>query len=126
MKKEWFAVILLLLVALSAVLNLRYLKSCTQRLDAQVAEAVSQADSGHWAAAEDLARSAMRNWSEMDRYTHIFIRHGIIDEVSNDFCSLLGTLRSKDAGSLFAAQLTLRSHLAELYEMERIKPGSIL
>ena len=126
MKKEWLAVALLLSVTLGAVLNLHYLKSFTEELDDRVEEAVSQAEAGNWAAAEALTLDAVRDWTSMDKYTHVFIRHGEIDAVTDGFCSLLGTLRSQDPGSLFAAQLALRNRLAELYEMERLTPGSIL
>lgn len=126
MKKEWFAVALLVLVALGSFLNLRFLKTFTQELDEQVRYAVSEADSSRWANAENVAVEAMEAWTGMDKYTHIFIRHGSIDEVTDSFCALLGAIRSKDPASLFAAQLALRDRLMELYEMERVTPGSIL
>lgn len=126
MKKEWFAVALLVLVALGSFLNLRFLKAFTQELDEQVRFAVSKAESGRWTDAEGAASEAMEAWTGMDKYTHIFIRHGSIDEVTDSFCSLLGAIRSREPASLFSAQLALRDRLTELYEMERVTPGSIL
>ena len=126
MKKEWLAVALLVSVILGSVLNLRFLKSFTLALDDRVSSAVSEAESGNWSNAEALAAEAMEAWTGMDKYTHVFIRHGEIDAVTDGFCSLLGTIRSRDSGSLYAAQLALRSRLAGLYGMERITPGSVL
>ena len=62
----------------------------------------------------------------MDKYTHVFIRHGEIDAVTDAFCSLLGAIKSRDTSDIFMAQLTLHSRLNELVEMERVTPGSIL
>jgi hypothetical protein len=126
MKKEWFAAALLIGVILGSAFNLRHLKSITGKLDARVEEAVSAADSGNWTLAETLASGILQDWTRMDKYTHIFIRHGEIDAVTDGFCSLLGAMRSNEPGSLYAAQLALRCRLAELYEMERVTPGSIL
>ncbi len=126
MRKEWLAVVLLLSVALCAIMNLRLLKSFTRELDVRVNAAATRAYAGDWAAAEALASDAMRDWSGMDKYTHIFIRHEEIDEVTDGFCSLLGTIRCQDTGALFVTQLVLCNRLAELYEMERLTPGSIL
>lgn len=126
MKKEWLAVAILICVTLGSVLNLRFLKSFTQELDAQIGRAVFEAESENWTTAENMAADAMRDWTGMDKYSHIFIRHGEIDAVTDAFCAFLGTLRSRDTATLFAAQLALRNRLAELYEMERVTPGSIL
>ena len=126
MKKEWFAIALLICVVLGSVLNLRSLQAFTQTLDAQIEKAVIEADAENWTAAELLTEEAMREWEKKDKYTHVFIRHGEIDAVTDAFCALLGTIRSRDHATLFAAQLSLRNRIAELYEMERITPGSIL
>ncbi len=126
MKKEWLAVTLLISVSLGSFLNLRFLRSFTQDLQAQMEEAVEQADLGNWSVADALASQAMEDWTCMDKYTHIFIRHDSIDAVTDGFCSLLGTIRIRDAAALVPIQLMLRGRLTELYEMERVTPGSIL
>ena len=126
MKKEWLAVALLAAVVLGSVLNLRFLKSFTAELDGNVADAVTEADAENWASAETLALRALQDWTDMDKYTHIFIRHGAIDEVTSGFCTLMGTIYAKDLPALYAAQLALHDRLTELYEMERVTPGSIL
>ncbi len=126
MKKEWFALLLLLGIILGSVLNLRFLRNFTQELGQEVAEAAEAGEQERWDAAEELAAVAMERWTEADKYTHVFIRHGEIDAVTDGFCSLLGAIRSQDHGSLYANQIALRSRLLGLYEMERLKPGSIL
>ena len=126
MKKEWLAIALLVLVIVGSCLNLRILKAFIRDLDTQIAESVSEADSGNWPAAESSAIAAMQNWTAMDKYTHIFIRHSSIDEVTDSFCAFLGAIRAKDPAQLLSDQLALRNRLSELYEMERVTPGSIL
>ena len=126
MKKEGLAIAIILCVILGSVLNLRFLKSLIHELDAQISEAVAEAEAENWIAAEALASEGMTHWINMDKYTHIFIRHGEIDAVTDAFCSLLGAIKSRDASEIFKAQLALHSRLNELVEMERVTPGSIL
>ena len=126
MKKEGLAVAIILFVILGSVLNLRYLKSFIHDLDVQTNEAVSEAEAENWITAEELASDVMMQWIKMDKYTHVFIRHGEIDAVTDAFCSLLGAIKSRDTSEIFTAHLTLHSRLNELVEMERVTPGSIL
>ena len=126
MKKEGLAITIILFVILGSVLNLRYLKSLIHELDTQTNEAVSEAEAENWTTSEALASDVMMQWMKMDKYTHVFIRHGEIDAVTDAFCSLLGAIKSRDTSDIFMAQLTLHSRLNELVEMERVTPGSIL
>ena len=126
MKKEYLAFAIILSVILGSILNLHYLKSFTQELEGQISEAMSEAEAENWTAAEALASEAMKRWMKMDKYTHVFIRHGEIDAMTDAFCSLIGTVRSQDASAVYAAQLLLHCRLNELVEMERVTPGSIL
>ena len=126
MKKEGLAITIILCVILGSVLNLRYLTSLIHELDAQTNEAVSEAEEENWTTSEALASDVMMQWMKMDKYTHVFIRHGEIDAVTDAFCSLLGAIKSRDTSDIFMAQLTLHSRLNELVEMERVTPGSIL
>ena len=65
MKKEWFAIALLICVVLGSVLNLRSLQAFTQTLDAQIEKAVIEADAENWTAAESLTEEAMREVQEV-------------------------------------------------------------
>lgn len=126
MKKEGLAITIILFVILGSVLNLRYLTSLIHELDAQTNKAVSEAEAENWTTSEALASDVMMQWMKMDKYTHVFIRHGEIDAVTDAFCSLLGAIKSRETSDIFMAQLTLHSRLNELVEMERVTPGSIL
>ena len=126
MKKEGLAITIILFVILGSVLNLRYLTSLIHELAAQTNKAVSEAEAENWTTSEALASDVMMQWMKMDKYTHIFIRHGEIDAVTDAFCSLLGAIKSRDTSDIFMAQLTLHSRLNELVEMERVTPGIIL
>ena len=126
MKKEWFALLLLLAVILGSVLNLRFLRGFTDDLERRVSAAWTAAEAEDWATAEEMAAETMDLWTDSDKYTHVFIRHGEIDAVTDAFCSFMGAIRSRDGSSIYAAQLALISHLSGIYEMERLTPGSIL
>ena len=126
MKKEGLAITIILFVILGSVLNLRYLTSLIHELDAQTNKAVSEAEAENWTTSEAVASDVMMQWMKMDKYTHVFIRHGEIDAVTDAFCSLLGAIKSRETSDIFMAQLTLHSRLNELVEMERVTPGSIL
>ena len=126
MKKEWFALLLLSAVILGSVLNLRFLRGFTAELEERVAEACTEAEEENWAQAEEKAAEAMTRWTGSDKYTHVFIRHGEIDAVTDGFCTLIGAVRSRDQSAVYAARLALCSRLAGIYEMERLTPGSIL
>ena len=52
MKKEWFALLLLLGIILGSVLNLRFLRNFTQELGQEVAEAAEAGEQERWDAAE--------------------------------------------------------------------------
>ena len=107
-------------------MNLRYLKSLSGDLTQSVVSASAEAELGNWEKAEAQASAAMDRWTRSDKYTHVFIRHGEIDAITEDFCALLGAIRSRDTGELYASRLSLVSRLENLYEMERFKAGSIL
>ena len=126
MKKEWFALLLLSGVILGSILNLRFLRGFTAELEDQVTDACTAAEGGNWAQAEEQAAEAMARWTGSDKYTHIFIRHGEIDAVTDAFCTFIGAIRSRNPDSLYSARLALSAHLAGIYEMERLTPGSIL
>ena len=126
MKKEGFALILLMAVILGSFLNLRYIRRFTGGLELEVREAWEAAQEEDWPLAEKRAAGSMERWTGADKYTHIFIRHGEIDAVTDGFCDLLGAVRSRDLSEVYAAQLALRCRLTGLYEMERLTPGSIL
>ena len=126
MKKEWFALLLLSGVILGSILNLRFLRGFTAELENRVTVACTEAEGGHWVQAEEQAAEAMARWTGSDKYTHVFIRHGEIDAVTDGFCTLIGAIRSRDPSTVYAARLALCSRLRGIYEMERLTPGSIL
>ena len=126
MKKEGFALLLLFVIVSGSVMNLHYLRSLSGELTQCVAFVSAEAARGNWEEAETQASAALEHWSGSDKYTHIFIRHREIDAITEDFCGLLGAIRSRDPGELYAARLSLMLRLENLYEMERFKTGSIL
>ena len=126
MKRELGALILLLALFGAAAFNIRAADRLTDEIETHLGRSEKALLAGDRAYAETELEAALRIWRSAEHYTHIFIRHGEIDAVTDTFCSLLGAIKSRDTSDIFMAQLTLHSRLNELVEMERVTPGSIL
>jgi hypothetical protein len=90
MKKEIFAVGLLLFLITAAFLNLHYLKRFTDRLLGLTGEAYRCATVGQWEEARRKAEDAEKLWSDADYYTHIVIRHGEVDGTTDGLLRYAG------------------------------------
>ncbi len=120
MKKELFAVGLLLFLITAAFLNLLHLKRFTGRLLGLTEEAYRCATVGQWEEARKKAEDAEKLWSDADYYTHIVIRHGEVDGTTEAFCAMLGELYKEDAGGAKGAYIALKKQIENVYGMERL------
>ena len=109
MKKELFALALLLLILAGNLWNQHRLETLTSGLDALV----------------EAAQEAETRWTDADPYTHIFIRHTDIDALSAAFCDYRGALAGRDEGDILASYLRLTAGLRSLQGMEKLSVGSI-
>lgn len=125
MKKELFALALLLLILAGNLWNQHRLETLTSGLDALVEEAYASARNGHWQQAAQAALEAETRWTDADPYTHIFIRHTDIDALSAAFCDYRGALAGRDEGDILASYLRLTAGLRSLQGMETLSVGSI-
>jgi hypothetical protein len=125
MKKEIFAVGLLLFLITAAFLNLIYLRRFTDRLLGLADEAYRCTTVGQWEEAKNKAEEAVKIWSDSDSYTHILIRHSEVDGTSDAFCSLLGEMYKKNSGGAKGAYTALRQHIEGIYAMEKFSLKAI-
>lgn len=125
MKKEIFALLLLLLIVAGCLLNLRHLKQFSENLLAEADAAWEAACIGDWERARSGAEALLEQWKNADGYTHIFIRHSEIGMTTEGICSFLGHLRAESPGDAYGAWQALRAQLESLYGMERLSFGSI-
>ena len=127
MKKTVAGSALLALLFIAALLNAHYqrtvLSALIERVDARVF--VKQMSSGDLAAALDTLSGALYDWDSWEEYTHIFIRHTDVEDVSAAFYELLSDLCEEDTGSARGSFLSLRHSLETILKMEQPRPGSI-
>ena len=98
MKKQLFALALLLFILVGNVWNQHRLETLTSSLDTLVEEAYASARNGLWQQAAHAAQEAEAQWTDADLYTHIFIRHTDIDALNAAFCDYRGALAGRDEG----------------------------
>ena len=125
MKKEVFALLLLLLMVVGCLLNLRYLKRFTDTLLTETEEAWQAVQENDWERARSCTEQLLQQWKDADGYTHVFIRHSEISMTTEAICSFLGHLSQESPGDTYGAWQALRAQLESLYGMERLSFGSI-
>ena len=126
MKKEIYAVILLVVMFAGAIINNRYISVMTGEIETLSEQAGAAAASEDWEKAAKYAETAVKEWARMDKYTHIVLRHSEIDTVSDALYELLKEANSENGGGAEGAAQQAAYHLRSISEMERLKLGSIL
>lgn len=120
MKKEIFALALLLALFAGGAYNTSYLNGFTSEICDILTVSESSLNAGDSDRALELAELAHDDWHSHDGYTGVFIRHTEIDAVTYGFHELISALESdepQNAGELYSGMI---EHVRSLYEMERI------
>lgn len=126
MKKELFALLLLLSLIVGAAFHVRHINRLTAALTERIDLSESAAEYGDFAAAEYYISSAIELWESADRYTHIFISHSETDAAADCFFDAAATLtEDEDEVARAAAFDALRYHIDSIADMERVSIGSI-
>ena len=125
MKKEVFAVVLLVLIFLLSLYNAKVLADLTEDLSQMASDASKMASDGDWEGAVKKAETAIQKWHNADWHTHVTLRHFEIDAATDAFYSFLEKLHTRDSDGKDSALLKLNAHLDGIRRMERISPGSI-
>ena len=126
MKKEIFALSLLLLLFAASLFNIRYFDRLCLDIAGEVEASEEALEAGNTKAAEEHLENALHTWLDADSYTHIFIRHPEIDSTADAFYELAETLNEGDAESCRAAYEKLLYHLSSIRTMEHLRFGSIM
>ena len=125
MKKEIFAVSVLLLLVAISTWNLHYSKKITTQLIQTVEESLEMAQEGLWQEATRIEETAVEKWEKSDSYIHIFMSHTEVDLASDAFGDYLGELYRNDIGGARGARQRLVDHISTIYELERISLKSV-
>jgi len=124
-KKELLAAGLLAAMLIAAFVNIHYICRLTGEVADLSALAEDAAVCGDWEGAARYAQRAIDRWSAADSYTHIVLRHGEIDAVSDALYDLLAETCAESSGSAEAAAQRAAYHLNSIAGMERIRFGSL-
>ena len=109
----------------ASLLNIRYLNVLTGEISALVTESKNAAVAGDWDKAVTTAKNAEMLWDEITGYTHIILRHGEIDTVSDVLYDFISNISQKDVKASGAAADKVIYHLDSIYKMEQVRFGSI-
>lgn len=123
--KEITAALLLVTLLGLSLVNAHLIEKKTSEMSEMVtrSEALYFEDNPDEAA--QLLIDTMEGWHEMERYTHIMLRHSEIELVIDGFYELLGQLESPD-GATHMDYERLRVILSGIADAEQVRWGSIL
>ena len=125
MKKEIITALLLLIIICAAFLNVKLLENVTAETMSLVDKATEFAVGGDWTNAKMAAEYAAEWWKKQESYTSIVLRNSEIDGVDNLLGELIKEIYSESAGGAQGAAKALKTRLALMLEIEKVKPGSI-
>lgn len=118
MKKELFAVLMLVIIIAACIFNVYYVSRMTEEILELISLSEQDALAGDWASAVASAEEAVKLWEGAEEYTHIFIRHSEIDSTTDEFYSMLAELYKEDMGGVKAAYKAVSSRIKSIIKME--------
>ena len=125
MKREYAALLLLLLLVLTAVWNIRQADFLTDQIACSLTRAERAVQSGDFDLARTAADNALTLWEDARSYTGVFLRHPDLDCVTDAFYDLQELLMQEDGAALPAGFARLRYHLETLDRMEHLSPATV-
>ncbi|MDR2357997.1 MAG: DUF4363 family protein [Oscillospiraceae bacterium] len=125
MKKELFAAILLAALFFGALVNIRVLDSLGESITAIVDDAERAARSHDLDGAAQAAEDATRLWESRSGYTHLVLRHSVIEDVSDKLGDLAKAAYAGNPGETVGAAKAARSRIESMASIERVRAGSI-
>ena len=125
MKREFFAVGLLIALLTLSLYNIRYIENKSQTLSSYIEKAETHYLSGdRQGAAEDIEAS-LDLWLGWDSYSHVMLRHSEVDVITESYYELLKELEGDDTVTK-ASFGKLKEELSSITTKERINVRSIL
>jgi len=125
MKKELFAIVILIGLLVGAIGNLTHLSRLTDQMNAHIMSAQNACLELQYEQAEDSLSQALDLWLNADEYTHIFIRHSEIDAATDAYYEALSALQDRDSSAVAMINM-VQYHINGILAMERVTPKSVL
>ena len=126
MKKELTAIGLLLLLLLSAFLNVRHIDNLIEGVQARLTCSESAAEREDAEEALTALAGALELWESHRGYTGVFLSHRDLDSLYDAFSQLEEKLRQEDFQAAAAGYSRLRYYLQDLSSLEHLSFGSVL
>lgn len=124
-KKEIFAIAVLMLLASVSVWNTCHAKKLTSDLSDILNASKELAENDQWQYATALAETALNKWKSAGTYTQVFIGHNSVELTTDAFGDYLSELYRCDMGGALGTHKKLVAHINAIYEMEKISLKSI-
>ena len=121
MKKELFALLLLVLLLAVSAVNYYILRGIVGDIYSEL-DGVTNADPE---LAENAALRAKAVWDANSPYLHIVLHHDRIESTTDDFYALLSAIRAGD-GTAVEASERVKERLKSISDLEKISLGSVL
>ena len=125
MKREGFAILLLLLMILCAVWNTIYLDRLTDAIYTDLDRAERAIQRSDYESALTALNTALNIWQSAEHYTNVFLRHPDTDAACDAFYEAGQLLLQRDGDAFPAALALLRHHLHTIDYMEHLSLGTI-
>lgn len=124
MKKAAAAGALMLVMIGASAWNIRFIDGFADSLIEQIELSRAQWASGNTQSAEETLEHALDRWFGAETYTHVFIRHAEVNDVTDAFFDVFAALNSGDgaAGSQYDR---LEAHLRSIDDMEHVTIRSV-
>jgi hypothetical protein len=125
MKKEIVIICLFCAMLTASFVNNHFLNKLTDEVTALAGEVRDSARAGDWETAERLAFTAAETWEGRSGYTHIVLRHAVIEAAQETLGDLIKETLCRSAGGTAGAARAVAAQMKSLTEIERVKLGSI-
>ena len=125
MRKAAAALALLLLLAGVSVWNIRYLDGLTGELEGRIERSRQLWSQGDMVGARCALDEALTIWYGAEGYTHVFIRHGEVNDVTDAFYDVYAALSGEDTDAAGSQYDRLEAHLDSIDTMEHVTWKSV-
>lgn len=125
MKKEIFAIGLLILLLTGVLINNYILKNINSNMLLLIEETIVSAEKGDWQETIERAEKVKDYWDGKSGYTHIVIRHSKLDDATAAICGFLTEVYKSDMGGVAGTAKALSEEISGLFAMEKLKIGTI-
>ncbi len=124
MKKAAAAAALMLVMIGASAWNIRFIDGFTDSLIEQIELSRTQWASGNTQSAEETLEYALDRWFGAETYTHVFIRHAEVNDVTDAFFDVFAALSGGD-GAADSQYDRLEAHLRSIDDMEHVTIRSV-